>query len=70
MKNIRTKLVVIIAVIIIILGMSFSSGVALLTDFLWFQSLNLQSVFMVKIITKLLLFLRFDFNRIPKTALC
>ncbi len=57
MKNIKTKLVVIVAVIILFLVMSFSSGINLLTDFLWFQSLNLESVFMVKIITKLLLFL-------------
>ena len=57
MKNIKTKLFAIIAVIILFLVLSFSSGVELLTDFLWFQSLNLESVFMVKIITKLLLFL-------------
>jgi hypothetical protein len=37
--------------------MSFSRGVGLLTDFLWFKSLNLESVFMVKILTKLILFL-------------
>lgn len=57
MKNIRTKLFIITAVIILFLVLSFSRGVELLTDFLWFQSLNLESVFMVKIITKLFMFL-------------
>lgn len=57
MKNIRTKLFIITAVIVLFLVLSFSRGVELLTDFLWFQSLNLESVFMVKIITKLFMFL-------------
>jgi len=57
MKNIKTKWVIVSAIILIFLVLSLSSGVTFITDFLWFKSLSLQSVFMVKVITKLLLFL-------------
>jgi len=57
MKNIRKRLVLILVVVSIFLIISFGRGVELITDFLWFQSLSLQSVFMVKIITQLLLFI-------------
>ncbi len=57
MKTIRKRLILILAVVIIVIILSFGSGVGLITDFIWFKSIQLQSVFMIKIISKVLLFL-------------
>ncbi len=57
MKTIKKHLIKILVAVLLILFILFTQGVSLFTDFLWFDSIDLKSVFMIELLTKLYLFL-------------
>ncbi|MBE0450116.1 MAG: UPF0182 family protein [Clostridia bacterium] len=57
MKNIKKHLIKLIIAIPLLLFILITPGVNIITDYLWFDSIDLSSVFMVRILTKLFIFI-------------
>lgn len=57
MKIIKKHLIKLIIAVPLILFILLTQGVSIITNFLWFDSIDLKSIFMIRLLTKLYLFI-------------